>query len=277
MNALQPRTKAGERGLAAFTAEPRASLLALDFDGVLSPIVPDPERAYAHPEVVPALRRLAPLVGSVAVITGRPAEVAVRLGGFAGVPELSDLRILGQYGVERLDSPDGELRTPPPHPGVDEVRHRLSDLLAGVPAPEGTAVEDKGHALVVHTRPTADPERALALLTGPLTELAAAHGLVAEPGRMVVELRAPGVDKGGALRTLIAETKARTVLYVGDDLGDLPAFAVVEELRGRSAIDGLLVCSGSDEVTEVAARADLVVDGVPGVVHLLRTLADRAA
>jgi trehalose 6-phosphate phosphatase len=63
-------------------------------------------------------------------------------------------------------------------------------------------------------------------------------------------------------------------MYAGDDLGDLPAFAAVDKLRS-DGVPGLLVCSGSAEVTELAERADLVVDGPAGVVRLLMALASR--
>lgn len=270
-----PHTAAGASGFAAILTDPVAALLAFDFDGVLSPIVDDPERAYVHPDVIPALRRLAPKVGGLAIVSGRPARSVVRLGGFAEVPELSGLRIIGQYGLERLDTPVGELRTPPEAPGVAMVRERLPALLAELPAPNGTAIEDKGHALVVHVRRTADPEAATELLIQPLTELAAANGLVVEPGRMVLELRPPGLDKGSVLRSLLTEDAARTVLYAGDDVGDLPAFDAVGELRERGEVAGLLICSASDEARGIAEHADLVVEGVPGVVRVLEGLADR--
>jgi trehalose 6-phosphate phosphatase len=64
------------------------------------------------------------------------------------------------------------------------------------------------------------------------------------------------------------------VLYAGDDLGDLPAYTAVDKLRADGT-PGLLVCSGSDEVTELRERADVVADGPEGVVALLRTLADH--
>jgi trehalose 6-phosphate phosphatase len=82
------------------------------------------------------------------------------------------------------------------------------------------------------------------------------------------------MDKGVALLEYVRETGAESVLYAGDDLGDLPAFAAIEELRA-AGIPGLLVCSGSAEVTELAKRADVVVDGPTGVVQLLRSLAGR--
>jgi trehalose 6-phosphate phosphatase len=65
------------------------------------------------------------------------------------------------------------------------------------------------------------------------------------------------------------------VVFVGDDLGDLPAFAEVDRLRGEG-VPGLVVCSGSTEVTALAERADLVVDGPEGVAALLRSLAEAA-
>lgn len=270
-----PHTAAGASGFAAILTDPASALLAFDFDGVLSPIVDDPEQAYAHPDAIPALRRLAPLVGGLVIVTGRPARTVVRLGGFADVPELAGLRIVGQYGLERLDSPTAALQTPPEPPGVARVREALPDLLAELAAPEGTSVEDKGHALVVHVRRTPDPAAAGAALIQPLTELAEANGLVVEPGRMVLELRAPGFDKGGALRGLISQYAARAVLYAGDDVGDLPAFDAVRELRDQGEIAGLLICSASEEVARLVEHADLVVDGVPGVIRVLDGLADR--
>ena len=92
---------------------------------------------------------------------------------------------------------------------------------------------------------------------------------------MVIELRPPGADKGQALRELAARRRPSATLYCGDDLGDKPAFAAVRELRA-DGIPGLVVCSGSAEVTELADEADLVVDGPEGVVALLTALADAA-
>ena len=262
-----PATEAGRAGLAALLRTPGRALIALDFDGTLSPIVPDPAAARAHPGAAPALRRLAPLVGTLAVITGRPAEAAVELGGLDQVPGLI---VLGQYGRQRWEA--GELSSPPAPPGVATVRRDLPGVLAAAGAPDGTWTEDKGDALAVHTRPAADPERALELLREPLAELADRTGLAVQPGRMVIELRPPGGDKGETLKDLQAERNASALIYCGDDLGDVPAFQAVAELRA-AGIPGLAVCSASGEVTTLAAVADLVVDGPDGVVALLDSLA----
>ncbi|MEU0035956.1 trehalose-phosphatase [Streptomyces sp. NPDC006333] len=269
-----PATAAGQDGLRAILARPARTVIALDFDGTLAPIVPDPEQARAHPAAVPALAALAPKVASVAVVTGRPAGVAVRHGGFAGVPGLDHLVVLGHYGAERWDARTGTVSAPAPHPGVAAVRAELPGVLDRVGAWQGTWIEEKGRALAVHTRRATDPQAAFESLREPLADLATRHGLIVEPGRMVLELRPPGMDKGVALLEYVREVGAEAVLYAGDDLGDLPAFAAVDKLRS-DGVPGLLVCSGSSEVAELADRADLVVDGPAGVVHLLRSLADR--
>ncbi|MFG2791588.1 trehalose-phosphatase [Streptomyces sp. NPDC048419] len=271
-----PATRAGRDGLAAILAGPGKTVVGLDFDGTLAPIVADPEQARAHPEAVPALAALAPKVASVAVVTGRPAGVAVRHGGFAGVPGLEHLIVLGHYGAERWDAVSGEVSAPAPHPGVAALRAELPGVLDREGAWQGTWIEEKGRALAVHTRRSADPQAAFEALRAPLTDLATRHGLIVEPGRLVLELRPPGMDKGVALLEYVRETGASAVLYAGDDLGDLPAFSAVDRLRA-DGVPGLLVCSGSDEVTELRERADIVVDGPAGVVGLLRGLAAQLA
>ncbi len=88
----------------------------------------------------------------------------------------------------------------------------------------------------------------------------------------MLELRPPGVDKGAALDVFLTERPVSSVLYAGDDLGDLAAFEAVGRARARG-LAGVTVCSGSTEVTELASRADLVVAGPAGVVELLAGLA----
>ncbi|MFH9758053.1 trehalose-phosphatase [Streptomyces anulatus] len=272
-----PTTPAGREGLDAVLARPDRAVVALDFDGTLADIVPDPEQARAHPGTVAALAALAPKVAAVAVITGRPAGVAVRYGGFAGVPGLEHLVVLGHYGAERWDAVTGTVNAPAPHPGVAAVRAELPGVLHEFDSWHGTWIEEKGRAVAVHTRRAQDPEAAFETLRGPLGELAAKHGLIVEPGRLVLELRPPGMDKGVALATFVAELDAESVIYAGDDLGDLAAFAAVEKLRteGPDGIPGLLVCSGSAEVPELAERADLSVPGPAAVVAFLAALAER--
>jgi trehalose 6-phosphate phosphatase len=265
----RPATPEGQAGLDALFADPRRALIAADYDGTLAPIVDRPGDARAHPGAVPALTALAGAVGTVAVVTGRPAADAVALGGLAAVPGLV---VIGHYGWQRWQ--DGELTAAETPPAVEAARAALPGVLRAAGAPDGTWVEDKAHAVAVHTRGAADPEAALGRLRDPLRELAAGLGLAAEPGRYVIELRPPGVDKGTALTGLARERAARSVLYCGDDLGDLSAFAAVRSLRA-DGVPGCTVASASDESPQVADAADLVVAGPDGIVALLAEIAGR--
>jgi trehalose 6-phosphate phosphatase len=266
-----PVTEAGRAGLAALIAAPVAAVFGFDFDGTLAPIVEDPAAARAAPVTTAALGRLASVAGTVAIITGRPAADAAE---FAGLSPASGVLVLGHYGSQRWEA--GQLTSPPPPPGLAVARSELPRVLAAAGAGDGIFVEDKDYAVAVHTRRAAHPQQELEQLSPALTELAARTGLHAEPGRFVLELRPPGSDKGMALRELVRERSAGAVLFCGDDLGDRPAFGAVRELRAEG-IPGLAVCSGSDEVPELAAEADLVVAGPPGVTELLSALATALA
>ncbi len=268
----EPRTAAGRAGLAALLADPARALIALDFDGTLAPIVADPTQARATAAAVEALHQLAGLAGTVAIITGRPAADAAAFAGVAAVPEVI---VLGHYGMQRWER--GRLSSPAAPPGLAVVRADLPAVLASAGADPGTWIEDKGEALAVHTRRSAQPQAELDRLRGPLAELAGRTGLAVEPGRLVLELRPPGADKGQALRDLAAERSAAAVLFCGDDLGDQPAFQAVRELRDDGT-PGLLVASGSAETPEpIMAEADLVVSGPTGVARLLAGLAGAFA
>lgn len=257
----------GKAGLDAIAADPGHALIASDFDGTLAAIVPEPADARAYPGAAAALAGLAKTVGTVAIITGRPAADAVALGGFGHV---DGLVVLGHYGAERWQ--DGQVTAAPAPEGIAAVRAALPGLLAAAGAPEGTRVEDKGTALAVHTRQAADPQGTLEKLREPVSRLAAESGLAVEPGRFVLEIRPAGTDKGGALTQLARERGARSVLFCGDDLGDLAAFAAIRALRAEG-VPGCAVASRSPESPQVAAAADLVVEGPAGVVHLLSGLA----
>jgi trehalose 6-phosphate phosphatase len=263
-----PRTAAGRDGLAALLAAPSRALLALDFDGTLAPIVADPAAARAKPAAAAALRDLAALAGTVAVITGRPAREAAEFAGVAGVPEIV---VLGHYGRQRWER--GVLESPPSPPGLAVASAELPAVLAQAGADPATWVEDKNESVAVHTRRAADPSAELGRLRAPLAALADRAGLVVEPGRLVLELRPPGADKGQALRALAAERRPAAIMFCGDDLGDRPAFLAVRELRADGT-PGLAVCIGSAEApADLAADADLVLAGPDEIARLLAGLA----
>jgi trehalose 6-phosphate phosphatase len=262
----------GERRYAALVRAASSAVVALDFDGTLSPIVDDPEAAHIHPEASDVLVDLADAVAAVAVVTGRPARQALALGGLDDVGNLigeggKELYLFGQYGNERWTSTQRRVISPRPPHGLATFLRELPRALR--------FVEDKGLAVAVHTRRLEDPEAAFERLLPKLRDLAEQHDLVVEPGRNVIEIRSHGMHKGLVVRTLVEELEAGAFLFAGDDLGDLEAFEAVGELA-REGMPTLLVCSASTEESRLAALADVVVKGPEGVLDLLRQLATDA-
>ncbi|HEX5996704.1 MAG TPA: trehalose-phosphatase [Jiangellales bacterium] len=258
-----PETARARSALVSAIAEPARTLVAMDFDGTLAPIVSRPENAVAHADAADAMARLAAAGFRIAVITGRPVADVLRLGDrFAEVPGLV---IYGHYGLERWV--DGQLAAPEMHPGVVPAKAAVEALAS---AYEGVDVEDKVHSVALHTRNAPDPAAAFADLRPRAGQIGAENDLEVVPGRFVLELRPPGMDKGRALRRLIAESDVRAVVFAGDDLGDLPAVRALRELD----VAGVVVCSDSAETPdELRQAADIVVDGPAGVIELLRSMA----
>lgn len=253
-------------GVAAMAAE---TALCLDFDGTLSPIVPDPDAAVPLPGVPELLGRLARRFAAVALVSGRPARWLAERAGAAGV------RYLGLYGVEELL--DERLRIDPAadaaRPAVRAAREELAASEAV--AASGAYIEDKHLGVGVHLRRVAEPERWADAVAAAAREVAARHGLEVLPGRLVWELRPmTGHDKGDAVRQVLASSGAGALVVVGDDVGDLPAFRVAAELAATGGQALRVAVRSAEAPGELLAAADLVVDGPEGVRDLLAAWAE---
>ncbi|TYL51386.1 trehalose-phosphatase [Nocardioides sp. BGMRC 2183] len=265
----------GERRYTALVRAAADTVIGLDFDGTLAPIVEDPTRAHIHPAAREVLVDLASEVRAIAVITGRPARQALDLGGLEEVGDAiqaagKELYLFGQYGNERWTAGRRRIVSPRPPRGLATFERELPRALRLADAAEAW-VEDKGLAVAVHTRRMADPEAAFQRLLHPLRTLATRHGLVLEPGRQVIEVRSPGAHKGIVVQRLADDLRAGGFCFAGDDLGDLEAFEAVDALEQRG-LAGLRVCSASREQSALLELADVVVRGPDGVLEFLRRL-----
>ena len=265
----------GEQRYAELVQVASRAIVGLDFDGTLSPIVDDPERAHIHDDVSDVLLDLAREVAAVAVITGRPARQVLDLGGLEEVGDAlasadADLYVFGQYGNERWSSKSRRIITPRPPRGLASFERELTGVLRRADAADAW-VEDKGLAVAVHTRRLPDADTAFQRLLPLIRDLAKNHELITEPGRNVIEVRSSGMHKGLAVRTLVEELDAGAFLFAGDDLGDMEAFEAVAELRA-AGMPTLLVCSASAEESALVPLSDVVVKGPEGVLDLLRQL-----
>jgi trehalose 6-phosphate phosphatase len=239
---------------AAIAAQaPRAGVF-LDLDGTLAPIVPRPELSEVLPEIPEVLARLARHLDAVAVISGRPSDQVRELLDVEGV------EIVGTHGLE----------------DVRPMAEEILDAIRAVAVAVGAWVEPKGATAAVHFRALDDPEAAETTSSGRLAAIASTHDLEVVPGKRILELAPAGRPrKGGAVERIATDRELAAVLFAGDDIGDLDAFAALGRLRTRALWTCATVAGGRETPAEVLAAADLVVEGPSGVAALLASIADE--
>jgi trehalose 6-phosphate phosphatase len=248
--------------LEPFLDQPEKAGVFTDFDGTLAPIVGEPGAARPLAGAVEVLHELSRRYGRVAVVSGRPASFLAKRLRLAEAPRLM---VSGLYGMEYAQGED--VTTDPRAAEWREVIETVA-CEAEEQAPEGVVVERKGLSVTLHFRMSEDHGRWVRAWC----EAAAARtGLVLHPARKSDELRPPvEVDKG----TVVAELAQglRAVCFVGDDIGDLPAFEALDRLRA-DGVDVLKVVVSSPEVPPtLVAAADVVVAGPPAALALLTRL-----
>lgn len=234
----------------------QGAALFLDFDGTLVEIAETPDAVTVDARLGGILRRLGErLNGRLAVITGRAAGQIQRL-----VP--LDLLVVGSHGVEFVGK-DGLGRTPRRPQELDVVLEAMRNLAKQQP---GLIVEEKPLGAVLHFRQCASAEEEC---VGLATRLAAHHGLHLQRGKMMIEVRASGGDKGTAIRTLMREPPMAGTrpVFMGDDLTDEPGFVAAAELGGT----GILV--GEERETAAGYR----LDGVEAALAWLEAATAKAA
>lgn len=237
---------------------PERTAILVDFDGTLAPIVAQADRAAPLPGVAEALAALAEEYAVVGVVSGRPAAyLTAHLTG--------SLRINGLYGLE--SARDGEIRrhpkTEPWEPVVDSVAEAA--VASGA---RWLELEHKGLSLTLHYR--THPQDAGAVLAWATTQ-AQRTGLELREAKMSVELHPPiPIDKGTVVEELAEGLDA--ACFVGDDVGDLPAFDGLDRLAMRGMSTLRVAVTTSESVSEMLDRADLLVDGPEGALAFLRSL-----
>lgn len=222
-------------------------LVALDFDGVLAPIVSVPADARPLPEAIEAIEGLVALPATtVAMVSGRGLADLAEVSGFR-----PPVRLIGSHGSE-LDG-DAEMLDAEQRARLDDLTAELRELVGGEP---GVVLEHKPAGVAVHVR-NAEPAVADRVLDAVRAGPAARDGVEATPGKAVLDLAVLQMNKGTAVDALRDQLGADAVLFVGDDVTDETAF-----VRMRGGDLGVKVGDGDTaagfRVADPPAVADLL-------------------
>ncbi len=228
-------------------------LLALDYDGTLAPIAPEPDEASMRAETRALLIDVAHLYPCI-VISGRALDDVA--GRVHGVPLW---HVFGNHGLEPA---------PPEVPYAALVHSWVSRLQEVLPALPGVTVEDKKHSITLHYRHAADKARALDAITQAVRQLPEARPL---GGTDAVSVLPPGgTDKGTALQQARRRFACDTAIYVGDDDTDETAFASDTATR----LLGIRVGVAPDSHARFHLPSQEDIDGFLQMLIALRTPAD---
>ena len=250
--------------------DPARSVVLLDVDGTLAPIVRHADDAQVPEPTRAILIQVARRFGCVACVSGRQATMARQ------IVALGSIAYLGNHGIELLRSGSSQVQL---EREAGAWQRRIHQFAAG-PARElqrlRVRFEDKGPIVAFHWRGAPDEDAAEIAVKGVATAAEQA-GLHVHWGRKVLEVRPPiPLDKGRGVHWLLRDADLDAALYVGDDRTDVDAFRGIRELAdgGRLAH---AVCVGvrSEETPgELESSADLLVDGPRGVRQLLAALVE---
>jgi len=234
--------------------------LFLDVDGTLIEIADAPDAVSVDPAMIDLLQRLdRRFAHALALVSGRELATLDRL--------FQPLRLTaaGLHGLERR-VPGGEIELS--DGAGDRIRQVRDQLTAFVESDARLLVEDKGMTVALHYRRAPDrAEDVLAFAERLDTEVGRA--LVLQRGKMVVEFRPQGPNKGNIVDQFMAEAPfaGRIPVFIGDDVTDEDGFAAVNQRHGHS------IRVGPDEKTEARWR----IDSVAELCAWLASLADRHA
>ncbi|XP_022741254.1 probable trehalose-phosphate phosphatase J isoform X3 [Durio zibethinus] len=216
----------------------------LDYDGTLSPIVEDPDRAFMSKKMRKTVRKLAKCFPT-AIVSGRCRDKVYKF------VKLAELYYAGSHGMD-IKGPEKRSKSTKDNesvlfqpaseflPMIDEVYKQLVETTKSTP---GAKVENNKFCLSVHFR-CVDEKKWSELAQQVRSVLKEYPKLRLTQGRKVLEIR-PTIkwDKGKALEFLLeslgfANCTDVFPVYIGDDRTDEDAFKI---LRDRGQGFGILV------------------------------------
>lgn len=196
----------------------------IDFDGTLVEIADQPHLVRVEPRVRHVLAALKRKFGdAVAILTGRPLAV---VDGFLAPLALPTG---AEHGSVRRDAAGRVHRDFEGGEALDALAVRLGELAK---AHDGLIFEKKESSAALHYRQR--PELAALCEAAVEDALKGIGGVHLLRGKMVLEIKAEGLNKGLALEAFMREEpfSGRVPVMIGDDTTDEFGFAAANGLGG---------------------------------------------
>jgi trehalose 6-phosphate phosphatase len=202
--------------------------ILLDVDGSVLDLAPTPQAVRVPPALLKTLARLAPRIdGALAFVSGRTIEDLDRLFAPLQLPAIgchgAELRLLGR--APRYPSGSSPLDS--------TIRRKLASIAAVAP---GILAEDKGYSLALHYRLAPDQEAVVRDAAAAVCADQPTGSLELLPGKLMVEIKPVGFNKGSAVRELMKyhPFAGRRPVFIGDDVTDQTVFGVMPDFGGLS-------------------------------------------
>lgn len=236
----------------------RPSALISDIDGTLSRIVSRPEDAVVSGRAQAALADLAQYLDLVAVITGRPDDVARKMVG------VDNIVYMGSYALDAASA----LQLTESDIGL--IKEQAPALLAGLPC---VTLEEKAISFAFHYRNCPEPERVRLKLLDRLEPLTKGAGGRLLEGKRVIEVVPDALpNKDVAFAKLVADRQLRGVVFMGDDGADASVFRAISGRRERDLSGLAIAVVDAETPPSVIEAADLTLAGVDEVEEFLDLL-----
>ncbi len=243
--------------------------LITDMDGTISPIPRDFLETPVPPPTLPQLSELVSRLDLLAVISGRKA------GALREIINIPGVEYIGHYGMEWWENGRGVL-----HPDVEASLADMRAIAAELEtlrAIDGVIIQDKWATISIHYNTVQQRSKVKQQILDLLEKSPHIQKLklMDEKTNIGIVPRLD-IDKGTAVTRLIKQHHLKSAIYLGDDIGDLPAFRAVRVAREQQGFMGLSgLVTGSATSQSLQDEVDFTLDGVPETTALLNWLVEN--
>ena len=244
--------------------------LITDMDGTISPIPHNFLQTPIPPPTLPQLTALVSHFDVLAIVSGRTSEAVKDIVNIEGI------KYIGHYGMEQWDNNQAILH-PDAGAYVPSMR-ALAKELEPLRSIKGLIIQDKWATISIHYHMSPQPEIVKQQILDLLMKSPYIKNLLIMDEKTNIGIvPRVSIDKGTAVTNLIQQHNLKGAIYLGDDIGDAPAFRAIRMAKRNRGFDGLaILVTGAETSQDMLDEIDCTLDGLQETVTLLQWLVDNS-